>query len=262
MDNIAIELDSLTTGYGNKIIIEECSVKLNEKSITALLGANGQGKTTLIKSILNYLKIKKGNINVYGKNIKDYSVQDLSKIIAYVPQSNSVHHDIIARDYIVEGRTPYLGLFSAPQLEDYIIVEKYSEMLGIANILGSNIQHLSGGQLQMVMIARALVQETPIVIMDEPMAALDLAHQVSLMKIFNQINALGKTILFTTHNPNHAFALKCNVWIMNDKKIVRSGKAEDALSENVLKAIYGNNVLIIEQDGIKSCTFKSIQLTD
>ena len=257
MDNAVIEIKNITFAYGKKIVLKECTVNLYEHNITALLGTNGQGKTTLIKCILNYLKPFNGKIDVYGKDIQKYTIQDLSKNISYVPQSNTVLYDTITRDYIVEGRTPYLGMFSSPKLEDYRIVERYAEMLGITEMLSDNIQHLSGGQLQMVMVARALVQETPIIIMDEPMAALDLSHQAELMKLFNKMKRLGKTILFTTHNPNHALALKCNVWIMKDKKIACSGYADEILNMETLNDLYGQDVVVIENSDIKSCSFKS-----
>lgn len=255
MSKLAININSISFSYGKQEIIKDCTAKIEKGTVTALLGANGQGKTTLIKCLLNHLKISKGSIEILGKDISKYSVLELAKKVSYVPQASTIASDTTVRDYIVEGRTPYLSTFSMPGVEDYELGEKYAKLLGIIDLLGKNVNHLSGGQLQSVLIVRSLVQDTDIIILDEPTAALDMSMQVEFLKVVEQLEEMGKTILFTTHNPEHALVLNCNTWIMSEQHITYVGNANEILSNEVLQELYGSGVCLIQHSDRKICTF-------
>lgn len=256
MNNIALEINKISFSYNKQCVLNECSGKIEAGTITALLGSNGQGKTTLIKCLLGYLKISSGDIKIFDRNIKNYAIRELAKKISYVPQMNETLNDVIVRDYIVEGRTPYLGNFSMPRLDEYLLVEKYADMLGIVNLLSKSVNQLSGGQMQSVMIVRALTQETDIIIMDEPMAALDMSLQMGFLKMTENLKKLGKTIIFTTHNPEHALVLNCNTWVMKNGKIAYAGLANNILNEMVLKELYGPGIVLVDYKDRKLCSFE------
>lgn len=262
MNKMILQLENISFSYeksiNNIMILDKCSAGVEPQSVTAILGRNGQGKTTLIRCILKLVKCRSGRILLQGKEISKYSVEEYARKISYVPQLNAVVNDSAARDYIVEGRTPYLKFSSLPKKEDYEKSEFYAEKMGVKDCLGKYLSQLSGGQLQMVMIARALVQETPIILMDEPLSALDMKNQYEVMKLIKSLTQEGKTILFTTHNPNHALALKCMVWLLNNSTIFRSGKVDEIITEELLQEIYGTNISLRSDNGWKCCGFSDV----
>ena len=131
-------------------------------------------------------------------------------------------------------------------------------MVGISHLLSKNIQHLSGGELQLVLIARALVQETPIILMDEPMSALDLGNQVKILKLIEELKRQSKTILFSSHNPNHALVLDGNACMIKDGKVIASGVASSCITQENLCALYGNNVVLKATNDCNVCTLSLV----
>ena len=259
MSSMILQLENISFSYEKSIknimILDKCSADVEPQDTTAILGRNGQGKTTLMRCMLRFLKCSSGRILLQGKEISEYSVNEYARRVSYVPQLNGVSNDCVVRDYIVEGRTPYLKIFSSPKKGDYEKGEFYAEKLGVKDFLGKHLSQLSGGQLQMVMITRALMQETPIILMDEPLSALDMKNQYEVMKLIKNLEQEGKTILFTTHNPNHALALKCTVWVLNNGSIFQSGKADEIITEELLQKIYGTNIALRSGNGWKCCGF-------
>ena len=258
MNDPILKLESVSFSYQDRIILDKCSSETKQQNTTAILGGNGQGKTTLMKCIVRQNICSSGRILLQGKEISEYSTKGYARIVSYVPQLSSVVNDCIVRDYIVEGRTPYLQGFTLPKKQDYLKGEFYAEKLGIKYHLGKYLSQLSGGELQMVMIARALVQETPIILMDEPLSALDMKNQYEVLLLIKKLEREGKTILFTTHNPNHAIALKCMVWVLNDKTISQSGMANDIITDKLLQEVYSTNVVLRTGTGWKYCSFTDI----
>lgn len=242
MKRNAIQLNGLSFSYGHHCVLKGCTAEAEAQMTTVLLGTNGQGKSTLLKCILRLLHCQENMITVYEKKISDYSVRQYARIISYVPQSLSIKNNGIVRDFIVEGRTPYLQGFSLPVKQDYLTGEKYAEEIGVQHLLGKRVSQLSGGELQLVMIARALTQETPIILMDEPMSALDMRNQYEIMRIIQSLQQNGKTILFTSHNPNHAIMLNSNLWILKEGAMFYAGATMSGLTETMLQSIYGKCV--------------------
>jgi iron complex transport system ATP-binding protein len=126
-------------------------------------------------------------------------------------------------------------------------------MVGISHLLSKNIQHLSGGELQLVLITRALVQETPIILMDEPMSALDLGNQVKILKLIKELQRQKKTILFSSHNPNHALVLDANVCMIKDGQAIASGIASSCITQENLRTLYGDNVVLKATNDCNIC---------
>ena len=241
MSKPLLQVNNLSFAFGNKFVLSNCTLSVNAGTIVSVLGVNGAGKTTLFNCLTKNLKVKEGIIFYNNHDINTLSYKELSKMVSFIVQLTSLGEiDCIVRDYLVEGRTPYLKTFALPTKKDYLVVEKYAKLMGIQDILNYNLMHLSGGQLQLIAITRALIQETPIIIMDEPMSALDLRNQVMVLKLIKDLSRQGKTIIFTTHNPNHAIALNGEICLLDDGKVIGSGIAKDVLTIDIIREIYGD----------------------
>lgn len=255
MNNSIIKVNNISFSYGKNIVLSNCSFELSDNSMTALLGCNGQGKTTLMNCILNYSKISDGSIELENKNVKDLSIRQISRLVSYVPQLTEFNSTCVIRDFLVEGRTPYLSTFQIPSEKDYAIVEEEAKKLELEKLLNKRLDEISGGQKQMILILRALIQNTPFIMLDEPMSALDLNNQKKVLNLLRTLQQEGKTILFTTHNPNHALFLDCNCLVLKAGKIICNGIASDILDQNTISELYGDSINIANFEGKKICYF-------
>lgn len=251
MDDV-LKIENLSFSYGKKQIINDCSCQLKVGRIYVLLGKNGVGKTTLFKCILKQNPIQEETIYIFESDITKLSIHDFSRKVAYVPQLSSMeNYDILVRDYLVQGRTPYIKTFGVPSKDDYIISLKYSKLSGVDGILDSSLSELSGGQLQMVNITRALVQETPLIVMDEPLSALDIPNQIKVLSLIEELASSGKTILLSSHNPNHAIYLNADVLLMKDGCFLACGSSKMLFTSTLLSKTYCCDVNVYEVDGKK-----------
>lgn len=254
-----IDIRQVTFGYGKNTVLSNINLTIEPKSLTALIGLNGAGKSTLFGCLLKQNKINSGEITVQGKNIKNYSFNEYAKIVSVVPQLSSIPRvDYKVRDFLVEGRTPYLHAFTVPGKKEYQFSEKVALEMEVDKYLDVEFNKLSGGEQQLVLIARALVQDTPIILLDEPMSALDLKNQSFLLRVIKKLSVGGKTVLFSTHNPNHALALDCDVCIIHNNRIFGYGRASEVLSANVISEIYGSDVSLYENAGTKYCEISTL----
>ena len=246
MTKKSIQIRDVSFAYDEHKIYEGFSVDIENNDIFFFMGINGCGKTTLLKLVNALLTPQSGDIFVNGKRIKKYDSKSLARVMAYVPQIIHLNSDFLVKDYLALGRTPYKNFYSSLSLDDYKIVEKYSKELGIENLLDTDFNSLSGGQKQNVAICRALVQETSIIVLDEPMSALDMGKQADFLALILRLQAAGKTIVLTSHNPNHVLAIKdkCRVCLLDDGKILGLGRYQDVLSEANIDRIYGDKVVV------------------
>lgn len=242
-----IKISNLSFSYEKHKIYSDLSLEIESNKITFIMGNNGCGKTTLLKLITNILQPLNGDIIIKGKSTSKYSDKELSKIIAYVPQNIKQNVDFLVKDYLIFGRTPYLKFGANPTNDDYDIVYKYSEKMLIQSFLDKNFNELSGGQKQLITITRALIQETPIMLMDEPMSALDIGKQADFLCILKELISMGKTVILTSHNPNHALQIESNVCLIDDRKIIGIGKNVDVLNSKNIKKVYGSKVALDSQ---------------
>lgn len=243
-----IEVRNLSFGYEkNKKVLDNLFITFNKERIIALIGRNGSGKSTFLDCLLGINEYS-GDILINEKNIKDLSPKNYAKLVSFIPQSVQINIDYIIRDFISFGRNPHLGLGLSLTQDDYQKVEKNAEKCGVKELLNKDINKVSGGERQLVFIARALTQDTPLIIMDEPTASLDFGNQQKLFKIMKSLIKEGKTIIFTTHNPNHLVNLDCDIYA-----VTNGGLKEIAeLNNETIKDIYGDE---FEREG-KSFLFK------
>ena len=244
MSRQAVHIKDVCFAYESKMVLKHLSLDIAPNSICFIMGNNGSGKSTLLKNIMGFLLPQQGVIQLIGENVANIDKQTMSRLVSYVPQAIHLNTDFSVIDYISLGRTPHMGLLSKMTYEDYQIIEEVSVLLGINEIYEIPFNKLSGGQKQMVAIARSLVQDTPVIIMDEPMSALDIGKQVDLLNVLNELSKEGKTIIITTHNPNHALAVDSDACFLQEGEIAAFGKSSEIIRNELLNKIYGENILL------------------
>ena len=249
-----VEISNLFFSYDKHSIYKDLTLTIQEKGITYIMGNNGCGKTTLLKLISGSLEPSSGVVVVMGQNIRELSSRETSRLIAYVPQAIRQNVDFFVKDYLSLGRTPYLRFGESPSKKDFEIVEEYAKKMGVEQYLDIKFSELSGGQKQMIAITRALIQETPIIVMDEPMSSLDIGKQAILMDIIYKLKEEGKTIILSSHNPNHTLQYPCNVCLIHERQILGNGINSFVLTEENLRAVYGDKIAL--DKGTNNVIFK------
>lgn len=254
-----IEISNLSFKYDKKhgkTILNSINLGIQEGSINVLLGLNGCGKSTLIKNLAGLEKPTEGIIKYDDRDLETIRIKERATIFAYVPQHAYITTDIPVRQYLSYGTTNTLMFYENPGKEEMVLVEKTAYKLGISNLLDKNLSELSGGELQKVLIACALIQNANVLLLDEPTSALDMKNQNKVLNLLNEISKEGKTILLSTHNPNHALYLNSNVILMNEGKVVKTGQANDLIKVNTLKEIYGDQICVSKDLAYEEISFK------
>ena len=204
---------------GKKELFKLCDLELH-KGLYALVGRNGVGKSSLIKAILNEFELRKGEISLNNKELNFYTRLDLAKNVAVVYSRVEIFGDLIVKDIILLGRLPYQNLFAKTQDEDLEMVKVVAEDLGITNLLVRKFNRLSDGEKQLVMIARAFVQDTPLILLDEPSAFLDLVNRNILIQLLNKYaTSKNKLIIFSTHDIDLLDKYCDGVLFINEQKL-------------------------------------------
>ncbi len=228
----------------NRDVLNELNFEIVPGTVNVLLGLNGCGKTTLIKLLAGLLDVNHGDIQYDGKSIKDLPIKERSKVFAYVAQIRSGNDEFLVKDYLAYGFVNTLKFYESPKKEQLEQVDAIAKRFNIEHLLGKELGQLSGGEKQIVTIASAIIQNTPIVILDEPTSALDLKNQNLVLSILKDIAKDGKTIIMSSHNPNHALFLDANVLLMNDGEIKKIGNAKEIINVDILKEVYGDAICL------------------
>ena len=213
------EVKNISFSYGEHLIFSDISFSIDKGDVLCILGPNGTGKTTLIKCLNGLNDINSGEILINGKNIQKLSFKEISKHIGYIPQSHIPSFPFKVLDVVMMGRAPYLNLSSTPNDEDVEIALNALKVLSIDHLKDKEYTNLSGGERQLVFIARALTQDSKIIVMDEPLSALDFGNQQRLFRLLLELKRKGKTIIFTTHNPNHLTEINAAIYAMKNGTI-------------------------------------------
>jgi iron complex transport system ATP-binding protein len=235
-------------------VVRDVSLGLDSGEVFSLLGANGSGKTTLFKAILGLLRPHKGRILVDGQDIASWQRRELARAIAYVPQAHTPPFAFSVRDVVLMARTAHLGLTGSPGRRDWLIADDALSTLGISNLAGAHYTEISGGERQLVLIARALAQRSRFLMMDEPTSNLDFGNQVRVLRHIKELASRGLGLLTTTHVPDHAFLCASRVAVMKDGGLLASGAPGDVLTEGRLGAAYGVALRIrLLEGGLRVC---------
>ena len=241
--SIALEADQLTVNYGKIPVLWDISLKVPTGNIVGIIGPNGAGKTTLIKAALGLLQPLSGRILFFGQPLKKNRER-----VAYIPQRETVDWDfpITVRDLVLMGRYGRLGLFHWPRQADYAAVHEYLSMVGMEPYAHRQISQLSGGQQQRVFLARALIQEADIYLMDEPFAGIDMASRKVIMELLHQLRDQGKTVFVVHHELDNVEA-HFNWVIMLNTRLVVCGPTKDAFTEETLHGTYGKSSALFDE---------------
>jgi len=253
-----IKVKNLSFQYskGTKMVLDDLSFEIQPGTVNVLLGLNGCGKTTLIKLMAGLIDLNNGDILYDETSLKKISIKERSKVFSYVAQKNTNSDDFYVKDYLTYGFVNSLKFYETPKTEQLEAMKRISQKLKIEHLLDKKIGQLSGGEKQIITIAAAIIQNTPIIILDEPTSALDLRNQNLVLTVLSEISREGKTIILSSHNPNHALFLNANVLLMNHGKIVKCGLSGEIVNTKILKDVYGESICFSEELPYKEISFK------
>ncbi|EMH6405373.1 ABC transporter ATP-binding protein [Providencia rettgeri] len=233
-----LSLQEVAIGYHDISIIDGINLSLPKGEISCLLGANGCGKTTLMKTLLGLLPAIKGKVWLNGQEIKNLKPREIAKTVAYVPQAHDTPFTFTVLDMVMMGLTPHISLFSVPKETGKNLAYQQLKHLNISHLASRLYSTLSGGEKQLVLIARALIQKPLLLIMDEPAASLDFGNQIRLLEQIEKLKSRGMTILMSTHHPQHAAAIADNVILLDKHHKARQGLSKCMLTLTNLAALY------------------------
>lgn len=252
---MGVELQDVYFSYGTRQVLKGVRFSAREGELIALLGPNGAGKSTLMRCLLGLLKGYEGRIAIDGQDIQTLSRPALSRKIAYIPQSAPAVFNYTVLELALMGVTGSIGALSTPGKQHEARAMEILESLGIGRLAGRGCEELSGGERQMALLARALVQDAKVLVMDEPTANLDYGNQNRVMERVSALAGAGYTVLFSTHDPNQALLYATRALTLWDGRVLTDGAPDEALTEEVLRTLYGIGVrrCVLPEEGVTVC---------
>ena len=233
-----LTIENVFGGYGNGDVLKGISCNADYGDVLCLLGPNGCGKTTLFRMMLGTLPVTDGKISIDGKNIHDFTTKPLANMIAYIPQYHSPVFAYTVLDVVIMGRASHFSAFETPKEPDREAAFSALEKVNALHLANKKYTSLSGGQRQLVLIARAICQSAKIFIMDEPAANLDYANHQLLMNVISGLARQGYCIIMSTHSPEHPFSVGTKVLLMKTGKVVGFGTPKEVITSETLQSVY------------------------
>ena len=231
-----IKLVNLNVKYAKKEVLKQICFEF-EGGILNILGENGSDKSSLLKAILGLIKFS-GDVLINRANLRSFSSRQLASLISYIPQSNFTPFNYSVLDMVLMGRLAYKGLFDNYSKNDRLIAMQSLESLGILNLVNDEFLNLSGGQKQLVLIARALASRAKTIIMDEPINGLDFGNQIRLLEMIKMVASSGYDFIITTHHPRHARFIGGRAILIKNGEIFRD-TASELLDSSLISKLYG-----------------------
>lgn len=235
----ALACEALDIGHGARVVARGINLALEPGTVTVLLGPNGGGKTTLLRTILGLIRPLGGRVTLEGRDLSALSRAEVARRVAYVPQAAPGGFAYRVIDAVVMGRAAHLPALAAPGARDFAAARAALARLGMEDFAERRVTLLSGGERQKVLIARALAQGAPVLVMDEPAASLDFGNQAMLLREARRLAAEGHAVLMTTHHPDHAFLIADRVALLHDGALEGPDTPAALVTEARLAAIYG-----------------------
>ena len=252
---MSMKVEHLSFAYGRKEVLHDISFSVEKGEVLSVLGPNGAGKSTLFRCMLGLLSGYSGQVLVNGKDRKGLSVQEASRQMAYIPQkSNSVFHYSVL-EVVLMGRTNRMGMFQSPGREDERACLQALETVEIGHLKDRCFHELSGGEQQLVLIARALAQDAPVLLLDEPTANLDFGNQMLVLSQAQKLARAGYTIIQTTHHPEQSYLFSDRIFAMKEGRSVACGKPSEVLTSENMKRLYNTqvNMVSLYGDRVRIC---------
>lgn len=242
-----IRCEKLSAGYGREEVIKDISWEAAEGRLTAIVGPNGSGKSTLLKSLTGQTVAEGGCVYLEGKPLKQWKSRDMAKQLAYLPQSRNDTNISVFR-MVLHGRFPYLAYPRHYTKEDEEMVIRTLERMGISDLLEKPVSSLSGGEKQRAYLAMALVQDAPILLLDEPTTYLDLSAQIELMEMLKHLAGEGKTVAVVLHDLNHALQYAEEIVLMENGRMKQCGTPKEILKSGVLEDVFHVRIHILQDE--------------
>ncbi|MDR0452664.1 MAG: ABC transporter ATP-binding protein [Treponema sp.] len=243
-----LEVRGLDFSYGERAVLRDINFSLERGELLGMLGPNGVGKSTLFRCILGLEKRHSGTVLLGGENIKDKPPRLMAQAVAYVPQTHYPSFNYSVMDMVLMGTAAQGKEWASPDARQRRNARDALERLGIAEFGGRDFVKLSGGEQQLVLIARALAQQARLLVMDEPTANLDYGNQIRVLLQVKALSGQGYSIIMSTHNPEHAFLFAGRVLALHDSRIAAAGPPADILTPELIRALYGVEVRL-HRDG-------------
>lgn len=222
-----------------KSVLDDVSLRIDPGEALYILGRNGSGKTTLLSCLAGLLEPASGEILLDGKNLQSFSPAERARMVGLIPQMHTPAFGYTVNEMVMMGRAPYLGWLGSPNRDDQAIVDEALAQLGLFELRDRPYTEISGGEQQLVLIARGLAQKCQLLLMDEPTAHLDLSNQHRILEIVSQLADRGLSFIISSHSPNNALSYADRVLLLASGKVTAYGSPHETLTEPLLSAIYG-----------------------
>ena len=244
-----LAVDSLAFGYPHHTVGRGVSFALDAGEVMCVLGPNGSGKTTLLRTLLGLLPLHEGKILFNGKDFSSFPRREIARFAGYVPQAHQPYFAYSVRDMVLMGRSAHLGTFSMPGTHDREVAARVLESLGISQLADRPVTEISAGERQLALVARALAQEPRLLVMDEPTASLDFGNQVRVLERIAALAAGGISILFSTHDPDHAFLAAQRALLLAEGRVLALGAPREVIRADTLQRLYHVAVRVVPLEG-------------
>ena len=250
-----IEVKNLSFSYGPRPVLHDINMEVDTGEFLSILGPNGVGKSTLFRCILGLLQDYEGSVLIDGIDARRLSEKELSKKIAYIPQHTVPSFNFSVEDIVLMGTTAGSNLLRKPRKEEYLKAESAMDKMGIIDMRERCFHHLSGGERQLAVIARALAQDARILMLDEPTAALDFGNQLKVLRQIKSLADEGYTVIQTTHNPEHAFMFSDKIIAIKDGRRLAYGTPEEIIIDETVSTLYGTQISVASfaEDSVRVC---------
>lgn len=243
-----LTIEDLSYTYPSGIqALTSISLAIEKGSSVAILGSNGAGKSTLLDLLLGFKASEA--ISIYGKRLSEYGRKELGKLIALVPQAEHFSFAYTLLDYTLFGRAPYLSPMSSPTSEDALIAYEALAKVGLSGFEHRMITALSGGEQQLLLLARAIAQESELLLLDEPTSSLDPANRRRILTLLQQLHSEGKTLIFTTHDANFAYELASDIVLLKNGSLIDYGAKDKVVKSELLTTLYDTQLTVTEING-------------
>lgn len=247
MNKIMLNISHVAAGYGEREILSDVSLQVGEGEFVGLIGTNGTGKSTLLKCISGLLPLKRGMIEICGRETASMKSRERARLVAVVPQSYHVDYDFTVEDIVLMGRNPYLGLRKRESEEDYAIVAEAMKRTHTDQFRGRLYNELSGGERQRIILARAIAQQPQIILLDEPTSALDLHHQIEVMELIADLNRTEKmTVVAVLHDINLAARYCSRIVMLREGRVYADGTPSQVVNRVNMEKLYQMRLMVRE----------------
>jgi iron complex transport system ATP-binding protein len=242
-----IDIRGVSLQYGDRQVIKNVSVQIEQGEFFVIIGPNGAGKTTLLKALSGLHPLEEGDIHVHQRPISDYAKKELARTLALVPQQINADFPFTVAETVLMGRYPHLGLLAVEGKKDLALAEQAMEFTEVIHLAGRRLGQLSGGERQRVIIARAICQQSKILLLDEPTASLDPAHQLRIMDLMERLRReVQVTIVMVSHDLNLASSYADRLLLLKDGEVENVGTPQQVLTGEQLSQSYGCTLLVDE----------------